>query len=82
MTALPDRMSLTEFLDWEQTQPERLEFADGYPSPMAGTTDAHGQIVLNLGTLIRLELRGTDSRAFTNTVKSLRPAAAHTPTLS
>jgi Uma2 family endonuclease len=36
---------------------------------MAGTTDAHGQIVLNLGTVIRLSLRGTECRAYTNTVK-------------
>jgi len=69
MTALPDRMTLREFLNWEQAQPDRWEFVDGYAWPMAGTTDAHGQIVLNLGTLIRLKLRGTDCRAFTNTVK-------------
>jgi Uma2 family endonuclease len=69
MTALPDHMSLTEFLDWEQAQPGRWEFADGYAWPVAGTTDAHGQIVLNLGAFIRLKLRGTECRAFTNTVK-------------
>jgi Uma2 family endonuclease len=69
MTALPDRMSLTEFLDWERAQPDRWEFADGYAWPTAGTTDAHGQIVLNLGALLRVKLRGTDCRAFTSTVK-------------
>jgi Uma2 family endonuclease len=69
MTAVPDRMSLAEFLEWEQAQPDRWEFADGHALPMAGTTDAHGQIVLNLGTLIRIKLRGTECRAFTNTVK-------------
>jgi Uma2 family endonuclease len=42
MTALPDRMSLTEFLDSEQAQPDRWEFADGYTSPMSGTTNTHG----------------------------------------
>jgi len=69
MTVLPDRNSHREFLDWEQAQPDRWEFADGYASPMAGTTDSHGQIVLNLGTLIRPKLRGTDGRVFANTVK-------------
>jgi Uma2 family endonuclease len=69
MTAQPDRMTLAEFLGWEQERPDRWEFADGYASPMAGTTDAHGQIVLNLGTLIRPRLRGTECRAFTSTIK-------------
>jgi hypothetical protein len=36
MTALPDRMTLTEFLDREQAQPDRWKFADGYAWPMAG----------------------------------------------
>lgn len=69
MTVLPGRMSPREFLDWEHAQPDRWEFADGYASPMAGTTDSHGQIVLNLGTLIRPKLRGTDGHVFANTVK-------------
>jgi hypothetical protein len=36
MTALPDRMTLVEFLSWEQEQSDRWKFADGYASPMAG----------------------------------------------
>jgi Uma2 family endonuclease len=81
MTALPDRMSLSEFLDWEQAQPDRWEFADGYAWPMAGTTDAHAQIVLNLGALIRLELRGTDCRVFANSVKVIAAGRSTYPDL-
>jgi len=32
-------MTLTEFLDWDQAQPDRWEFADGCAWPMTGTTD-------------------------------------------
>jgi hypothetical protein len=34
-------VSLTEFLDWERTQPQRFEFDGTQPVPMTGGTVAH-----------------------------------------
>ena len=39
-------MTLEEFLDWEEQQDGRYEFADGVITALAGGTDAHDDVRL------------------------------------
>ncbi len=66
------QMTADEFLDWSQHQEERYEFIDGRPvlkfpperpGMMAGATEGHDQIVVNLIALLRNGLRGGPCRA-------------------
>jgi Uma2 family endonuclease len=43
------RMTLTEFLDWDDGTDTRYELIDGQVVAMAPPCDAHGTIVMNLG---------------------------------
>ena len=46
------RLSLQEFLDWENQQPERHEFHRGEVFAMVGARRVHGLIALNLKTAV------------------------------
>ncbi len=67
------RMDTEEFLLWVREQPERWELVDGRPvlkfgrrpEGMAGASDAHDQIVVNLIAILRGLLRGGPCRAKT-----------------
>lgn len=61
MIALADFRFLTpeEYLELEAQSPIKHEYIDGEIYAMAGTTDAHNTIALNLAFLIRNHLRGT-----------------------
>ena len=55
-------MTADEFLVWNLTQDERFELVDGVPVPlraMAGATDAHDTIVVNLIVALGNQLEGT-----------------------
>lgn len=59
-------MTLEAFFSWQEGQNERYEFIDGFPLRlMAGATNAHDRIVVNLISELRNQLRGTDCRPFT-----------------
>jgi Uma2 family endonuclease len=64
MSLNPQPLTLAEFLAWEQRQPTKFEYRDGAVFAMAGATDDHGQIVMNLSAIIRPALRGTTCRAY------------------
>ena len=57
-------LTLAEFLAWEERQQAKYEYRDGAVFAMAGATDDHGQIVLNISAIIRPLLRGTKCRAY------------------
>ena len=61
MIALANFQFLTpeEYLELETQSPIKHEYIDGEVCAMAGTTDAHNTIALNLAFLIRNHLRGT-----------------------
>ena len=42
------RMSLAEFLEWDDGTDTRYELIDGRPRPMAPPIEAHGTTVANL----------------------------------
>ena len=51
------RMSLAEFLEWDDGTDTRYELIDGRPRAMAPPTLAHGTIVANLAAVIRPRLK-------------------------
>jgi Uma2 family endonuclease len=72
MIALSDSYYLTpeEYLKLEETSPIKHEYIDGQAYAMAGTTDTHNTIALNLASLIRNHLRGTDCRIYFADIKA------------
>ncbi|MBE9118679.1 Uma2 family endonuclease [Lusitaniella coriacea LEGE 07157] len=71
MIALSDRSKLTpeEYLELEGKSPIKHEYIDGLAYAMAGTTDTHNTIALNLALIIRNGLRGSDCRVYFADVK-------------
>ncbi|WP_199245105.1 Uma2 family endonuclease [[Phormidium] sp. ETS-05] len=59
-----------EYLELEAQSPIKHEYIDGEVYAMAGTTDTHNTIALNLATLIRRHLRGTDCRVYFADIKA------------
>ncbi len=59
-----------QYLDLETQSPIKHEYRDGEVFAMVGTTDIHNTIALNLATLIRPHLRGTDCRLYAADVKA------------
>lgn len=62
----PEPMPVDAFLAWAETQSERYELVGGVPvRMMAGARNVHDDIVVNLLTLLRAQLRGSGCRPFT-----------------
>jgi Uma2 family endonuclease len=72
MIASPNHSFITpeEYLSYEQDSLVKHEYINGEVYAMAGTTDIHNIIALNLATLIRSHLRGTDCRIFFADIKA------------
>jgi Uma2 family endonuclease len=51
-------VTLDEFLEWEERQPERWEFLDGVVRLMTGGTEDHDRLSINLIRLLASALRG------------------------
>ena len=60
--ALRQRMTLEEFLAWEEQQELRYEFDGFQPVAMTGGTAAHDSISLNLAASLVVRLRGKPCR--------------------
>lgn len=57
---------LNEFFAWQERQEERYELVGGQPiRMMAGTSNRHDDIVVNLIGMLREQLRGKPCRPFT-----------------
>jgi Uma2 family endonuclease len=56
-TPAPKRMTLAEFLEWDDGTDTLYELIDGQVVAMAPARDAHGTIVMNLGLAIGPQLR-------------------------
>ncbi|NJL00377.1 MAG: Uma2 family endonuclease [Spirulinaceae cyanobacterium SM2_1_0] len=71
MIAQRDRPTLTaaEYLECEAQSPTKHEYRDGEIWAMAGTTDAHNTIALNIAVLLRNHLRGRDCQVYIADVK-------------
>jgi Uma2 family endonuclease len=76
MSVDPKPLTLAEFLAWEERQPTKHEYRDGAVYAMAGATDDHGQIIMNLSAIVRPSLRGGPCRAYANDMKVVAPFPA------
>ncbi|CAO3444713.1 Uma2 family endonuclease [Azospirillum sp.] len=63
------RMTLDEFLVWEDRQDSRHEFLQGEIVAMVGGTVAHNQIAGNVYSALRADLRGSPCRVFQETMR-------------
>jgi Uma2 family endonuclease len=64
-------LTLDAFLAWEESQPERFELVGGVVRMMAGGTEDHDRIGLNIATALRTRLRGTPCFAHGSNLKVL-----------
>lgn len=69
------RITATEFLAWDETQPLKHEFVRGEVFAMTGGIDRHNTVAGNLYIALRRHLRGTPCRVYGGDVK-LRIEAA------
>jgi len=68
--ALPaSQLSLSEYLEWENQQPDRNEFYRGEVFAMVGARRVHGVVVGNLIRHLGNQLAGTPCRAFVENMK-------------
>ena len=63
------KLSLQEFLDWENQQDERHEFHRGEVFAMVGARRIHGIVSLNIAASLKNQLKGSSCRAFADSMK-------------
>ena len=63
------KLSLPDFLAWEDLQDGRHEFYRGEVFAMVGARRVHGIVSLNIAAALKQQLRGTRCRAFAETMK-------------
>ena len=61
--------TVAEYLDSERASPVRREYVAGQVYSMAGASDAHNTIALNLATLLRSHVRGGPGRVYMSDMK-------------
>ncbi|MBZ8179056.1 Uma2 family endonuclease [Oscillatoria salina] len=72
MIASPENFSITseEYLQMEAQSPTKHEYIDGEVYAMAGASDVHVTISLNLASLLRNHVRGTGCRVYISDMKA------------
>ncbi len=65
----PQLLTIAEYLKSERESPERREYIDGEIFLMAGESDEHGDISVNLVSELRFQLKGKDCRVRTKDAK-------------
>ena len=68
-------LSFDAFLAWEERQPERFELVDGVVRLMAGGTEGHDRIALNIAAALRVRLRGSPCSAHQSNLKVVSRSA-------
>ena len=63
------KISVEDYLESEKYSPVRREYVDGEVFAMAGASDNHGRIVINLTTILSLHLRNSPCEPFSNDIK-------------
>jgi Uma2 family endonuclease len=69
MAALPQNMTLADFLTWEEHQSERHESFRGETFAMVSGTARHNRVILNLASRIGDHLDGTACQVFAENMK-------------
>lgn len=70
MIASPQILTPNEYLELESQSQAKHEYINGRVLAMAGTTDIHNTIALNLATTIRTHLRGPDCSIYFAEIKA------------
>ncbi|MBE9069962.1 Uma2 family endonuclease [Leptolyngbya cf. ectocarpi LEGE 11479] len=70
MVALPQHLTVEDYLQLEAESPIKHEYIDGQVYAMAGASDSHATISLNLASLLRSHVRGTGCRAYMSDMKA------------
>jgi Uma2 family endonuclease len=65
----PPYMNVEEYLAAETSSQTKHEYRDGYVYAMAGASDAHVTISLNIGSILRNHLRGSGCRAYVSDMR-------------
>jgi Uma2 family endonuclease len=68
--------SVDEFLAWEMRQPERYELVGGVVTLMAGGTEGHDRLSMNIARLLGNQLRGGPCRVHGSNLKVMSRAAS------
>jgi Uma2 family endonuclease len=63
------QITVEEYLESEKTSPVRREYVYGEVYAMAGATDNHNRIVVEIATLLNLHLRGSHCEPFVGDIK-------------
>jgi Uma2 family endonuclease len=66
--ALP-KLSLDEFIAWENAQPEKHEFVRGEIFAMVGARRVHNTVVGNVFAALKQQLKGSPCRTYVETAK-------------
>lgn len=71
MVAVSESSPLTpeEYLEWEKKQDIKHEYIAGKIYAMAGASDAHVTIALNIASLLRNHVRGSNCRVYISDMK-------------
>ena len=69
MIATPQYLTPDDYLQLEAQSDTKHEYIDGEVYAMAGASDRHVTIALNLATLLRSHIRGTNCRAYISDMK-------------
>lgn len=71
MTALesPSRISVDDYLAFEQTSKIRHELVDGYLYAMTGASDRHEELAANLLAILHGHLKGSGCRVYESNLK-------------
>jgi Uma2 family endonuclease len=64
-----ERLSLSAFFDWENSQADRHEYIQGEVFAMTGARRTHGEVVGNLFSALKIHLRGRPCRAYMDGMK-------------
>jgi Uma2 family endonuclease len=69
LAAQKTKFTATDFLIWDENQTIRHEFFHGEVFAMAGGSDKHATVILNVAIAVRQHLKGTPCRVLTHDVK-------------
>ena len=69
MALLQHKLTMDEFLAWENAQPERNEYHQGEVFAMVGGRRTHGRVVSNLNRRLSEQLEGTPCQVFAEGMK-------------
>jgi len=74
------KLNVDQYLAAERASDERHIYLDGEVFAMAGVSDAHGEITINLAAMMHFQLKGTPCRARTKDTKirsGIGPMSGH-----